>query len=191
MEAGLLIPVIKLLALPVGGWIEMPNSGWYPMDQVMGWSHITIYMGFALSGAVDLLHRWGRAGASATHGALAGAALSTAFLLALHGNHAGVENTGHALLALGFAVCGVAGLWEALSPRPGVRWVRVGAMLVVGVWWGVLGWVLYRSGWRLDDPIRVLWMYPLFAWTALGVAAVLLVGGVVARRSPAASDATH
>ena len=156
------------------------GHGWYPMDQVMGWSHITIYMGFALSGAVDLLHRWDRVGAAATHAALAGATLNAAFLLALHGNHAGVENAGHALLALGYGVCGAAALWEAVRPRPGVRWVRVGAMLVVGCWWGVLAWVLYRSGWSLDDPIRVLWMYPLFAWTALGVATALVSAAVVA-----------
>lgn len=190
LEAGLFVPIAKLAVLPIGTWFEMPGPGWYPMDQVMGWSHITIYMGFALSGLVDLLHRSGRIGPAATYIAFGGGALNAAFLFVTHGNHLGVETTAHTLLGVAFAASGVAALAEAARPHPLLRWLRTAAMTVVGSWFMVVGWMLFRSRWDLADPLSVLWVFPIFSWTVLAVSLGLVVAYVLrpASAHPARGD---
>jgi hypothetical protein len=175
LESGTLTPWAKILTLFVGGWVEMPNSGWYPADYVMGWHHITIYMGFALSGVVDLLHRRGGLSARATYLAFGGACLNGAFLFFGHGNHGGVESTAHLLLATQFAACGALAAAEGLWPGRDLHWFRTGSMLILGGWFVSIAWLLFRSGWDLADPVRVGWVYPMFSWVVLGVAAVLVV----------------
>lgn len=53
LERTIQVPLLKFVVLVIAGYIEMPNSGWFPMDWVMGWHHITVYLAFALSGVVD------------------------------------------------------------------------------------------------------------------------------------------
>jgi hypothetical protein len=193
LEGSLVVPTIKLGALVIGGWFELPGSGWSAMSQVMGWAHITIYMGFGLSGVVDLLRRSRRVSPAVTYAAFGGAALNAAFLLATHGNHVGVETTTHRLLAVAFAVAGAAALGEATGRARSLQWLRIGAVITLGAWWVAAGWLLFLSGWDLADPIRVLWLYPMFSWTALTVS-LLLVAAVAAvtpaerRQSAATAD---
>ena len=183
VEASLWLPLLKVAALPVGVWTELPNSGWHPMAQVMGWAHIMIYVGFALSGVVDLLHRVGRVTASATRLAFAGAALNGAFLMGTHGNHLAVEYIAHLLIAASFALAGLAALGEAALRRsPGAHWLRIWALLTLGSWWVVTGWMLFRSGWDLTDEYMTLWVFFAYSVTSLATAAVLI--GCVAGIQP-------
>lgn len=172
MEPGVVIPSIKILTLFVAGWIEMPNAGWSPTSYVMGWHHITIYMGYALSGIVDLLHLRGRLSHRATYLAFAGASLNAAFIFASHGNHGGVESTSHLLLAGVWGVTGLLAVVEVAWPGRGLHWLRIGSMAGVGAWLAVIGWLLFLSGWDLVDPTRVAWVFPIFSWTLLAVALV-------------------
>lgn len=180
LEGTWLVPILKLMVVPLVVWLEMPGSGWYPMDRVMGWVHIWIYVGFGFSGMVDILHRLGRLSPQATRLAFAGAALNTAFLLGTHGNHLAVEYAAHLLLAATFGALGLVALAEGLGPRMGLHWLRIWAIMTVGAWLVMTGWILFRAGWDLQDGIRVLWVFPYYSGTALLTATVVvLVASVV------------
>src|SRR5690606_24268384 len=116
VERSLFPPVVKMLLLPAAVWLEMPNSGWEPMDAVMGWHHATGYVGFGLSGVVDILARRGMLSARATYLALAAATLNAAVLFYGHGNSAGVEAVMHDFLMLTFMAVGVFALLEIAAP---------------------------------------------------------------------------
>lgn len=186
MEPGTLVPAIKILSLFVAGWIEMPNSGWSPLSYAMGWHHITIYMGYALSGIVDLLHNRGRLSHRATYMAFAGASLNAAFIFYGHGNHGGVESTAHLLLAGAWAVTGLLALLEMGLPGRGMHWLRIGSMAGLGAWLAVIAWLLFLSGWDLADPNRVLWVFPIFSWTFLAVSLLMVL--ILAVFRPGSAD---
>lgn len=186
LEVGPVLPWLKILALFVGGIPEIPGRGWSAMSFVMGWHHITMYMAFAFSGVVDLLRRKGLLGYRATYYAFAGASLNAGLLFYGHGNHGGLESTAHLFIALLFALCAVFALLEVGFPQGGFHWFRMGSMMSLGAWFMVTGWLLFRSGWVLADPDRVAWVYPLFAWTVLAVAALLVA--VASRLSSTSSS---
>lgn len=170
VERTIFPPLVKILLAPTALFLEMPNSGWEPMDAVMGWHHATGYIGFGLSGVVDLLARRGLLGPRATRIALAAASFNAAVLFFGHGNGPGVEAVAHNLLMLTFTSVGVFALLEAAAPSWPFAWFRIGAMLSVGGWLTVTAWVLFRSGWSLDDHVREGWVYVSFSWMVMCVA---------------------
>ena len=80
----------------------------------------------------------------------------------------------HAVLALSFFFVAALAMAETIRPSAGLAWGRIGAQLVLGSWFVVGGWILYRSGWNLADPARLGWTYMAFSWTAIGGAIVTL-----------------
>lgn len=131
------------------------------------------------SGVVDLLHRLGRLTPQATRLAFAGACLNAAFLLGTHGNHLAVEDAAHLLLAGTFAAAGLVALWEVLAPQGLLNWIRTWAMMTLGGWWIMAGWILFRSGWDLQDGIRFLWVFPYYSGIALTLATVVVLAAAV------------
>jgi hypothetical protein len=53
--------------------------------------------------------------------------------------------------------------------------MRMGAQLVLGSWFIVGGWILYRSGWDLAAPVNEGWSSMAFSWLVVAVS-VLTVG---------------
>src|SRR5690349_8158727 len=76
LESSAVIIGLKLLLPAIGVAIEWPGSGWSRVSTVMNFQHVAMYAGFGLSGAVDLLQRFGRMSRGATYLAFAGAALN-------------------------------------------------------------------------------------------------------------------
>lgn len=190
VERSLFPPVVKMLLVPAAVFLEMPNSGWEPMDAVMGWHHSTGYIGFGLSGIVDVLARRGILSARASYLALAAAAFNASVLFYGHGNSAGVESIMHNLLMLTFMSVGVFALLETAVPSWPFAWFRAGSMLALGGWLTLTAWILFRSGWDLADHVREGWAYVSYSWLVMGVATLvttvsLWVGRGVARgRAP-------
>jgi hypothetical protein len=182
LESGVALPVVKVVLTAIGVWIEIPGQGWYPQDVMMNWQHVTMYSVFGLSGAADLLARRGLLSAQATYVAYAAAMANAGFLFWGHSRHGGVEGLIHAVLALVFFTVGAIALIEIARPSEGLRWGRIGAQLVLGGWFIVGAWILYRSGWSLSDPVREGWTYMAFSWTA-AVAAVATVAALLVAKS--------
>ena len=80
----------------------------------------------------------------------------------------GVEGTIHAVLALVFFAVAALAIVEILKPSPGLAWGRIGAQILLGSWFIVGAWIIYRSGWDLADAVRRGWTYTVFSWTAAG-----------------------
>lgn len=175
-ERTLFPPIVKILLVPTAVLLEMPNSGWEPMDAIMGWHHATGYIGFGLSGVVDVLARRGVLSARATYVALAAASFNGSVLFYGHGSGPGVETVAHNLLMLTFTSVGVFALLESSAPSWRFEWFRVGSMLTLGGWLSLTSWVLFRSGWNLTDHVREGWVYVSYSWMVMGVAT--LVAGV-------------
>lgn len=182
VERTLFPPVVKMLLVPAAVFLEMPNSGWEPMDAVMGWHHATGYIGFGLSGLVDVLARRGVLGSRATYLALGAASLNAAVLFYGHGNSPGVESVVHGLLMLTFASVGVFALLEVVAPSWRFEWFRIGAMLSVGTWLIASAWILFRSGWDMADHARQGWVYVSYSWMVMSVAAIVTAVSVWVRR---------
>lgn len=172
LETGLFLPVAKIVLPLIGVWVEIPGQGWYPDDVVMSWQHVTMYSVFALTGVVDLLARRGVVSAQATYLAFAAAHANAGFLFMGHSAHGGVEGLVHALLAWAFFVVAGLAVLEIALPAARLEWMRIGAQLVVGSWFIVGGWILYRSGWDLAAPFNEGWSSMAFSWL---VAAVVVV----------------
>lgn len=191
LEAGLFVPFAKIL-IPFGGiWVEIPGQGWYPADVMMNWQHVTMYAAFSLSGVVDLLVRRGLLSSRASYVALAAAASNAGLLFWGHGRHGGVPGVVHSLLVLHFAsVAGLAAA-EAVKPGEALAWARKGALLALGTWFIIIGWMLYRSGWDLADPVREGWAYLAFSWNGLAVSVLVVCARLLApselRASPEVS----
>lgn len=180
LEPGVSLPIVKVLLGVVGVWIEIPGRGWYPMDVMMNWQHVTMYSVFGLTGLVDLLARAGRISPQSTFVAYAAAMANAGFLFWGHSSHGGVESTIHTLLALVFFVVAAVAIVEAVRPSAGLVWGRIGAQVLLGGWFIVGAWIIYRSGWDLADTVRQGWTYTVFSWTAVGAAAVTLAGRFLA-----------
>jgi hypothetical protein len=182
IERTLMPPALKIFALVIATPLEMPNAGWLPADWVMGWHHITGYIGLGLSAVVDLLARRGVLGPRATYLALAGAMFNGAILFYGHGNPPGVEGAAHAILTLLFFAVGIFAVLEIAAPSWGIAWFRTGSMIVLGSWLTLSGWILFRSGWDLGDHVRVGHVWLRFSWLAMGVAVLVTIAGVWSRR---------
>jgi hypothetical protein len=188
LESGLAMPVLKIVLPVVGMWAEIPGQGWppgrgWPADAIlMNWQHVTMYGVFALSGMVDLLARRGALSAQATLATYAAAHANAGFLFWAHGAHGGVPGVVHSLLVLAFAGAAGTALVELARPSRGTAWARRGALLAVGAWFIVVGWILYVSAWDLGDRVREGWSYMLFSWTVAAVAAVTIAFRVIAGR---------
>lgn len=181
VERSLIPPGLKILAFLVALPLEMPNSGWEPMDWVMGWHHITGYLGFALSGLVDLAARRGLLSHRATYIALAAAAFNGALLFFGHGNAPGVEGSAHNLLMSMFFAVGIFSLLEIAAPAWKFEWFRVGSMIGLGAWLSLTAWMLFRSGWDLQDHAREGHVWLRFSWMIMIVASVTTVARIRAR----------
>lgn len=180
LEPSALLPAVKIGLAAVGVWIEIPGQGWYPMDVMMNWQHVTMYSVFGLTGVVDLLARAGRISPQSTFVAYAAAMANAGFLFWGHSSHGGVEGTIHMILALVFFSVAAVAIAEAVRPSGGLRWGRIGAQVLLGTWFIVGAWIIYRSGWDLDDPVRQGWTYTVFSWTAVAAAAVTLASRFLA-----------
>lgn len=163
---------LKIIAVVVALPLELPNSGWEPMDWVMGWHHITGYIGFALSGLVDIAARRGLLSARATYLALAGAAFNGAILFYGHGNDPGVEGVVHSILMLMFFSVGIFLVLETALPEWKLEWFRIGSMIGLGLWLTTASWILFRSGWDLGDHVREGHVWLRFSWMIMSVAAL-------------------
>lgn len=181
LESGAVLPVVKIVLTAVGVWIEIPGDGWYPQDVMMNWQHVTMYSVFGLSGVVDLLARRGLLSDQATYTAYAAAMANAGFLFWGHSSHGGVEGIIHAVLALVFFTVAALAVVEILRPSQGTAWGRIGAQLLLGGWFIVGAWIIYRSGWNLADPVREGWTYTVFSWTA-AVASVATLAALLAAR---------
>lgn len=183
VERTLFPPVLKILAVVVALPLELPNAGWRPMDWVMGWHHITGYIGFGLSGLVDLAARRGALSPRATYIALAGAAFIGAILFYGHGNPPGVEGTAHNLLMLMFFAVGVFSLLEAAAPSWPFEWFRIGSMIGLGLWLSITAWILFRSGWDLQDHVREGHVWLRFSWMIMAVATITTLASAKVSRA--------
>ena len=174
-QDGWIVPLYKLAFAVIGLVVEMPNRGWYPMDWMMAWQHMTIYAVFAGSAVVDILWMRGRATARATHFAISLGLFAGALVFLGHHNHDGMSAAAHRLLAVAFTMSAAAALVEGLAPSRGIRRVRQVGVAVVGSWLIVIAWVLFRSGWDPASSLSEGWVWTLFAWTWIGVAAFFAV----------------
>ncbi|MGD2045081.1 MAG: DUF716 domain-containing protein [Gemmatimonadota bacterium] len=181
LESGLVLPIVKIVLAVVGVFIEIPGDGWYPQDVMMNWQHVTMYSVFGLSGIVDLLARRGLVSGRATYVAYAAAMANAGFLFWGHSSHGGVEGIIHAVLALVFFAVAALAVVEILKPSEGMVWGRIGAQLLLGSWFIVGAWIIYRSGWDLADPVREGWTYTVFSWTAAGASIATLAALFAAR----------
>ena len=175
LERSAVLPLLKIVLPLVAVWFELPDSGWFPADAMMGWQHIAMYVGFSLSGIVDLLVRRGSLSPPAGYAAYAAALLNAGLLFWAHGGHDGVPGVAHTLLALLFVAAATFPLVELSRPGLGLEWVRRGTLLALGSWFIVIAWVLYRSEWDMADPVREGWTYVLFSWNAISVAILVTV----------------
>ena len=182
VERTLALPTLKILAVFIASPLEMPNAGWRPMDWVMGWHHITGYIGFGLCGLVDLAARRGLLSARATHIALAGAVFNGAILFYGHQNTPGVEGTAHDILMTMFVSVGVFGLLEIAAPSWRLEWFRIGSMIGLGAWLSITAWILFRSGWDMQDHARVGHVWLRFCWMIMPVATITTLASILARR---------
>jgi hypothetical protein len=189
VEEGLFLPVAKVVLPLAGVWVEIPGQGWYPDDVIMSWQHVTMYAAFSLSGVVDLLARRGLLSNASTYVAFAAAQANAGFLFWGHSAaHGGVEGLVHTLLASVFFAVALSAVLELARPSAGVRWMRFGAQLVLGSWFILGGWILYRSGWDLAAPFREGWTSLTFSWLVAGMSvatvAARVLSGAWSSRAP-------
>lgn len=188
LEPGLAFPVIKIVLAFAGVVIEIPGEGWYPHDVMMNWQHVTMYSIFGLSGVVDVLARRGLLAPESTRVAYAAAMGNAGFLFWGHSMHGGVEGLIHTIVALIFFAVAVVAIIETVRPSAGLVWGRIGAQLMLGSWFIVGAWIIYRSGWDLADPVREGWTYTAFSCTAavasVAALAVRLLSGPRAEATP-------
>lgn len=183
VERTLFPPIMKLLAVAVALPLELPNAGWRPMDWVMGWHHITGYIGFGLSGLVDLAARRGLVSARATYFALAGAALNGAILFYGHGNSPGVEGSAHNILMMMFFAVAAFTLLDVIAPSWTLSWFRIGSMIGLGAWLSIIAWILFQSGWDLHDHAREGHVWLRFSWMVMTIATITTLASIRVKRS--------
>lgn len=164
LERTSLVSYLKIIALFIGGYFEMPNSGWNPMDWVMGWHHITVYIAFMLSGIVDLLAKKSLLSPKSTYLAFSGAAFIGAMLFFGHGTGPGVEGTSHKIVLLLFFAITLVTILETFITSIDFEWYRIGLVLALGMWMGIISWILYLSGWDLHDHVREAQVWLVFSW---------------------------
>ena len=182
LERTLHIPVVKLLAVFVAVYFEIPDSTWYPMDWLMGWHHITVYIAFALSAVVDFLAHKKILSARATLLAFSGASMIGALLFYGHGTGPGVEGTCHAIIMFLFFSISFFTLLEAINPEWKFDWYRIATTIGLGVWMCISAWIIFKSGWDLHDHVKEAHVWLLFSWMVLAVATLTTCTFILASR---------
>jgi len=184
LEAGSLVPILKIVLPLIGVWVEIPGERWGPTATLMSLQHVTMYAAFALTGVVDLLAHKGWLSTASTFVAFAAAQTNAGFLFWGHAIHGGVDGVVHRILAGAFfTVAGVA-LLEARRPSAGLGWLRIGAQLVLGGWFILGAWVLYLSGWELDNPVNEGRSSMIFSWLVMMASVVVVSAWVYSAKRP-------
>jgi len=175
LERGLAMPLCKAVLPFIGVLGELAPHGFeWKASMVNNYQHAIMYFGFIVAGGIDLLARSGRISPGATYLAYGGAALNTAMLFAGHGHMGGLPDTVHQLLVVLFAAAATLAVVEMRFPDSGVAWLRIGTLLLTGVWLWWIAWLLYRSGYDLADHVSQMKAYLFFSASAMGVAMLLL-----------------
>lgn len=182
LEWSALVPSLKVALPLIGVWVEIPGERWGPTATLMSLQHVTMYSAFALTGVVDLLAYRKLLPAQATFVAFAAAQINAGFLFWTHAIHGGVDTAVHRILAGAFfAVAGIA-ILEARRPDVGLGWLRIGAQLVLGGWFILGAWVLYLSGWELDNPVNQGRSSMIFSWLVITASAIVVSAWVYSSR---------
>jgi hypothetical protein len=190
LEAGSLVPILKIVLPLIGVWVEIPGERWGPTATLMSLQHVTMYSAFALTGVVDLLAHKGLLSTASTFVAFAAAQINAGFLFWGHAIHGGVDGVVHRILASAFFVVAGIALLEARRPQVGLGWLRIGAQLVLGGWFILGAWVLYLSGWELDNPVNEGRSSMIFSWLVMTASIVVVSAWVYsARQSATTSEA--
>jgi hypothetical protein len=150
----------------------------------MSLQHVTMYSAFALTGVVDLLAYKRLLPAAATYVAFAAAQTNAGFLFWGHAIHGGVDGIVHRILAGAFFVVAGVAVLEARRASTGLAWLRAGAQLVLGGWFILGAWVLYLSGWELNNPVNEGRSSMIFSWLVMAAATVVLSAWVYSTRHP-------
>jgi hypothetical protein len=182
LERTLIIPIIKLVALPIAIFVEIPGSDWYPMDWVMGWHHITIYIAFALSGVVDILEKKDVMSTRATYFAFAGANLIGLIIFAGHGTGPGVEGTCHSIIVYLFFLISFFAILEGIKPNIDLKWYRIGAVLGLGLWMCISAFLIFKTGWNLHDHVKEAHVWLHFSWMLLALSTFTVGAAIVVER---------
>jgi hypothetical protein len=185
LESSALLPTLKVVLPLIGVWVEIPGERWGPTATLMSLQHVTMYSAFALTGVVDLLAYKKLLPGATTYVAFAAAQINAGFLFWTHAIHGGVDTAVHRILASAFFVVAAIAILEARRPAVGLGWARIGAQLVLGGWFILGAWVLYLSGWELDNPVNEGRSSMIFSWLVM-TASVIVVSAWVfaARRRP-------
>lgn len=182
LEQTLFIPFLKILVLPIAVFLEIPSSDWYPMDWVMGWHHITIYIAFALSGTVDILAHKNILSSRSTYFAFAGANLIGVLLFWGHGTGPGVEGTCHSIIVFLFFGISFFTILEPIKPEWNFNWYRIGAVLSLGVWMCISAFLIFKSGWDMNDHVREAFVWLHLSWMLLAVTTLTVAACIFAER---------
>ncbi len=190
LESSALLPILKIVLPLIGVWVEIPGEQWGPTATLMSLQHVTMYSAFALTGVVDLLAHRKLLPAGATYAAFAAAQINAGFLFWTHAIHGGVDTAVHRILAWSFFVVAATALLEARRASASLGWFRIGAQLVLGGWFILGAWVLYLSGWELDNPVNEGRSAMIFSWLVMTASVIVLSGWVYARaRGPVVAEA--
>jgi hypothetical protein len=191
LEWGALVPILKIVLPLIGVWVEIPGERWGPTATLMSLQHVTMYSAFALTGVVDLLAHKGLLSPASTYVAFAAAQFNAGFLFWGHAIHGGVDGVVHRILAGAFFVVAGVAILEARRASAALGWLRIGAQLVLGGWFILGAWVLYLSGWELDNPVNEGRSSMIFSWLVMLASAVVVSAWVYANRRATASRAAR
>jgi hypothetical protein len=189
LESTLYIPILKVVLPLIGVWVEIPGENWGPTTTLMSLQHVTMYSAFVLTGVVDLLAYKKLLPSASTYIAFAMAQTTAGYLFWSHAIHGGVDTRVHRILASAFFVVAAIAVSEAVRPSVGRGWIRIGAQLVMGGWFILGGWVLYLSGWELDNPVNEGRSSMIFCWLVMLVSVMVIAGWLVARRATTRQEA--
>jgi hypothetical protein len=191
LEVGALVPILKIVLPLIGVWVEIPGERWGPTATLMSLQHVTMYSAFALTGVVDLLAHKGLVSTASTYVAFAAAQTNAGFLFWGHAIHGGVDGVVHRILAGAFFVVAGVAILEARRPLVGLGWLRIGAQLVLGGWFILGAWVLYLSGWELDNPVNEGRSSMIFSWLVMLASVVVVSAWVYSTKRTAAAPAAR
>ncbi len=188
---GTLLPRLALvIALPyaVG---ELWWASWIMTDSsVSNYQHATMYLGFALTAAAQLLANRGLVSHRLTSLTLGGAFGVTAGLLFAHGSHSPVSGAVHTLLSIVLLGCAAVSIAEGINPTRALAIARCWLTITAGTWLLQTAWVIYLSGYDMHSPGVVMRIHLFFMWHLMAVAIVMTAIHVRAHRQSRPSLAT-
>ena len=162
---------LKLLVPVAAGLGDLWWASWRLTDSsVLNYQHATAYLGFLLAGVTDLLARRGRVPGWVPHVALAGAFANAGFQFAAHGNHGPLSAAVHLFVIGLFSGEAAVLLLELRHRHPALAVAKAYGLVLHGVWFFHVAWILYRSGWDPESPYAVMRVNLFFTWDAMGVA---------------------